>query len=628
MVGKRAHNVLTRIASAMCLACLTGLAPGFVLPETLPKKTYIQDLHYGEVLFYYYQDDFFTALTHLQAARMLQRLPNHGEEAELLLGGLFLSYGQHNEAGAIFRRLLDGNVSESVANRAWFYLAKIWYQRGYYDESRDALSRITRPLPGDLEFERHMMAAQVLMHSGRYAEAADILAGWDAPADWKAYAQFNLGVAMVRQERVSEAAELLNDVGSMRVGSEELKSLKDKANVALGFAYLQGEQGEQAKPPLQRVRLEGPFSNKALLGVGWADSAAGRYRKALVPWMELRRRDLLDPAVQESLLAIPYAFGQLQANNQAAEHYLNAIEAFIEEMQRLDSSIANIRSGKFLDILLANDTENELGWFWHLQNLPQAPETRYLYHLLAEHDFQEALKNYRDLRYLERNLNHWIVSVEAFQDMLDTRQARFDQRMPVINESLGRVDLDEINSRRLELQSRIAAISASNNAIELGTAAELRQWQELNAIAERMDILPDDPAISEVRDKHRFLKGVMIWNANENYKARLWRERKTLKELGAGLKEAKRHHTLVERARDEQPERHAMFSARIAAIDPKIESLRQRVMASIELQNNYLEKLAIRELEAQKRRLETYMVQARFALATIFDRSANAEITP
>ena len=27
-----------------------------------------------------------------------------------------------------------------------------------------------------------------------------------------------------------------------------------------------------AKPALQRVRLSGPFSNKALLGVGWADA--------------------------------------------------------------------------------------------------------------------------------------------------------------------------------------------------------------------------------------------------------------------------------------------------------------------------------------------------------------------
>ncbi|NIW25563.1 MAG: hypothetical protein GWN29_13900, partial [Gammaproteobacteria bacterium] len=65
---------------------------------------------------------------------------------------------------------------------------------------------------------------------------------------------------------------------------------------------------------LQRVRLEGPFSNKALLGVGWADAERGDYRAALSPWLELRQRNIIDPAVQESLLAVPYAFSQLGAD--------------------------------------------------------------------------------------------------------------------------------------------------------------------------------------------------------------------------------------------------------------------------------------------------------------------------
>ncbi len=40
-----------------------------------------------------------------------------------------------------------------------------------------------------------------------------------------------------------------------------------------------------------------------------------------MPWMELRSRDLLDAAVQESYLMVPYAFGKLGAQSQAAEYY-------------------------------------------------------------------------------------------------------------------------------------------------------------------------------------------------------------------------------------------------------------------------------------------------------------------
>ena len=53
----------------------------------------VRDLHYGEVLFHFYQQDYFTAITHLMMAREQQQLQHHTEESELLLGGLQLSYG-------------------------------------------------------------------------------------------------------------------------------------------------------------------------------------------------------------------------------------------------------------------------------------------------------------------------------------------------------------------------------------------------------------------------------------------------------------------------------------------------------------------------------------------------------
>ena len=94
--------------------------------------------------------------------------------------------------------------------------------------------------------------------------------------------------------------------------------------------------------------LEGPFSNKALLGVGWADAEIRELRRALVPWMELRGRDLLDSGragvdARDSVRA-----GELDAISQAADHYLNAIEAFYEETNRIDRTIDHIESGEIL----------------------------------------------------------------------------------------------------------------------------------------------------------------------------------------------------------------------------------------------------------------------------------------
>src|SRR5690606_25185207 len=106
-----------------------------------------------------------------------------------------------------------------------------------------------------------------------------------------------------------------------------------------------------------RVRLNGPFSNKALLGVGWSDAESADYRAALAPWLALRERSLLDSAVQESLLAVPYAFAQLGADKQAADHYVDAIDAFGNEIARLSASIESIENGRLITELLGEHAD-------------------------------------------------------------------------------------------------------------------------------------------------------------------------------------------------------------------------------------------------------------------------------
>ena len=68
------------------------------------------------------------------------QLSDTSAQAELLLGGLYLSYGHHLEAAEIFERLLADNVDPEIRDRTWFFLAKIWKQRGYLDKAQHALT--------------------------------------------------------------------------------------------------------------------------------------------------------------------------------------------------------------------------------------------------------------------------------------------------------------------------------------------------------------------------------------------------------------------------------------------------------------------------------------------------------
>lgn len=597
-------------------------APAAASPSGTLAPTKIKDLYYGDVLFYFYQDDYFDALTRLRAAQEKGRVSHHADEAELLLGGLYLSYGEHLEAGKIFERLLARNVSPAVANRAWFYLGKVWYQRSYWAQAEGALRKIQGELPPRLEAEKRNLLAQVLIQQNRYDDAIAELNGWRGPPDWTAYAQFNLGVALVRKGRMNDAAAMLDGVGRMQTSDEELLALRDKANLALGYAYLQADRPQEAKPVLQRVRLEGVQSNKALLAVGWADSAEQNYREALVPWMELHGRNLLDAAVQESYLAVPYAFAKLNANAQAVDYYNTAILSYADESKRIDESIAAIRGGKLLDTLITHDREGRHGWFWQLENLPQAPESRYLYQLLAGNEFQEGLKNYRDLTFMQRNLAEWSRSLVAFGDMIDTRQAAYDQRLPKIDASLSGVDPKELQHKRVELESRLAEAERSGDVVALATAHEQEMWSQIGSIEDALAAQPENRDLDETRDKVRLLKGVLAWQLNESYKARIWTTRRSLKELDLALREMEKRWLLVQQARDSFPNDTAGFATRVAALKPRIDALNTRLAAAGRAQGEYLAGIAIQELEAQKERLAAYQVQARFALATIYDRAA------
>ncbi len=52
----------------------------------LPPPAKIRDLDYGDVLFHFFQDDYFAALVRLEVASELGRIPEHAGEAELLAG--------------------------------------------------------------------------------------------------------------------------------------------------------------------------------------------------------------------------------------------------------------------------------------------------------------------------------------------------------------------------------------------------------------------------------------------------------------------------------------------------------------------------------------------------------------
>lgn len=581
----------------------------------------VKDAYFGEVLYYFYQEKYFSAITHLLAAQARQQLPHHLDEAQLLLGGLYLSYGVHREAGRIFQQLIDEHASPSTRDRAWFYLAKIWYQRGYIDDAANALEHVQAALPAELQAEYQVLSALVLMKQQRYSEAVAVLAHVKGNSPWANYARYNMGVALIAAREDHEGVRLLEQVAGLRARDREMQGLKDKANLALGYTFLRAQGPERAVTYLQDVRLKGPFSNKALLGLGWARAQRDRYKQALVPWMELQERNPIDAAVQESLLAVPYALRKLQANQQSLQGYETAISIYQAETARLGQTIEAIRGGKLVIADLLQDPGSETGWFWHAQRLSDTPENRYLLQLLASHRFHEALKNYRDLLFLARNLRTWSDNMDAFDAMLETRRSAYLQRLPIIARSYRDLNPSALLQERERYAQELQRIERKRDAMALANAHEQRMLARLKRIKRTIGQLPATQDLSRQRRRYALFSGLLRWQISTEYPQRLWQAKKSMRELDKAVEQAHRQQQSLDRAQQVARAGFEGYAQRIASERRRLTQLRGEIEDSVRAHERYLQELVVKELEQQRKRLRGYVIQVKLGIAQIYDRS-------
>jgi hypothetical protein len=611
------------------VAASLAVAAGSAAAAPPPPVHVVKDPYYGDTLFHFYQDHYFTSVTGLMVSQHFDRVRQHADEAEVLRGGLLLSYGLHREAGEIFTRLIESNAAPPVRDRAWYYLAKIRYQRGLYAEAQDAIGRIGDKLPPALEEDRQLLQAYLLMALNDYPAAAKLLAGMTQRSEAGLYARYNLGVALVKSGDAAGGHAWLDELGKAVTPplppTEEFRSLRDKANVALAFSSLRDEKLSAAYEYLQRVRLDGLQANQALLGLGWSLAAMKRHNEALVPWTELARRDASDAAALEARIAVPYSYAQLGAFGQALQRYQDAIAAFEAESASLDESIVAIRAGKLVDGLLARNPGDEMGWFWNIRELPEMPHASHLGGVLAGHEFQEAFKNLRDLRFLATNLKDWQDKLGIFDDMLANRRQAYADRLPKVLARSADLSVAGLQKRRDEVAAEVARVESETDAAALADERQRDLLERLARVQATLKEAGDDPSLADARERARLVAGALQWQLAQDYSARLWNTQRNVRSIDTELAEAHRREDALLQAQRDEPLRFDAFGKRIAALGPRIGELVPRVASLSQEQQQAVQEIAVAQLTRQKERLAAYTTQARFAVAQLYDRATTTK---
>ena len=474
---------------------------------------------------------YLSAAAQLLRLRQDQAMLNPAPGYFLALSEALLGYGLYARAQDAYQAAVSsGNNAASLA-KLQLRLADALYQQDNYGGARTLLA----DTPGGIEKQTladwRDLQSRVALAQGRYGDAGDLLSGIENRADFASYVRYyNLGVALIQNGRSDQGATILERVGSVVSDDDLVRALCDRANLVLGVHFLGRQQGATAIPILERIRIDGPYSNQGLLDLGWAwlalpgkvqeqvrigdeieagppaDTIAGwlgksndqnlyqryhlhpfslvnggtdqrvRLKRALVPWSELAGHDADDAAVQEGLISVALALQRLGAHQEAAAYFKRAIEALQHSDASLDAATQRVGEGRWMADILRRDEAREPGGNWMLKDLPSPAVSFYLSDCFASAGFQSALHDYRDLRLLRSHLED-----------LNGRLLRLPDQAAAMRQPASTQDSGNADDTVLGLSRGAAALQVQIAFAEDAQAAKLIDMA-LSELAKRKDL--------------------------------------------------------------------------------------------------------------------------------------------
>jgi hypothetical protein len=445
------------------------------------------------------------------AARLLERAPGPGDAAERLLameqaGEL----DKENAAAALAEiegyRQLDAYhrarfISDSLwhgwsvsrYNEFWLDQAAHMLQHDQLRQAERSLRHLRKPWTEVHGARRYSLWGRLYLQQKNYADAVIALDRQVTVSGDGLFDHYNFGLALLETGNRGRGLALLDDIGLFPAETPDHHALRDRVNLSMGWHWLASDQGGTAREYFRRVRLAGPYSNLALLGLGWAELAAdgkpqharfkrrvlcekaevppdafmrllgdryaacrpgeksgvfdithdfafdtaahgaGRYLEALRPWQVLARRSAHDPAVQEALLAAGFAQQKREAQADAGQAYRLAVERYETESRRLDALQAALQAEDPVAVVKRQALPGEFAA------------------LRGSRQYMQALDE--------------LDAVQQSAQMLDALEGR-----------LARLATDRQPERQDELRTRLRQLRLASMDLHDGPTRNLRQW--------------------------------------------------------------------------------------------------------------------------------------------------------
>lgn len=607
---RRARRAGNRPLVHCCLWALLVWGAPVWGQEKVPERA--EDLSYGEAVYEFHQQNPLAALTHLEVAGARGGIEGHGRYPLLMKGGMMLSWGMMDSARDIFGLLLrsdeQGGVSPEARQRAWLQLARQLYHNGKRVEARNALEQIEPVLlhqqDPELFYEWHYLCGQVAISEGIGDLDRSLRALEEAPR-WWGYLRFNQATRVLGEGDLPRARELLQDLLAKLPESEkdpgEISYLRDSANLLLADLARGAGNPEMAIGHLEQVTSDGAAQTVAQYELGITAVLAGQNKRALEALTTVRQT----PHGQGAEYPVAYARGVIAEQQGSLRE---AVTLYDEAAGRYEGLLQDLQQER------AGMTERRLRN--HLAF--KEPDDFRFVRLTSAPDFRRHRQRLDDLYQLREHFQTWERRLDAFDAMLETRQAARSVQVDRVREALEAAESGTLQARYRRLQARIQQAEEQEDALFFATPEQQAMQQRIESARGLLTAMPEGERRTEQQQRLDRVDAYFRWMIADQYGVNRWAAVKELRELEAALGKLEQQAASLDRMVGEDPE-HQQLRKRVVDQRQAVEKLQSGIEQAIVRARESLMNRVDEYYLAQIRQVRGYRVAARHGATRLAD---------
>ncbi|MCZ6887191.1 MAG: hypothetical protein O7H39_01755 [Gammaproteobacteria bacterium] len=597
-----------------------------------PDPTSIEDLHYGTILYAYYQGDYATALV---GALVAEKRGLRGEDPlrfELAEGSFAFNDEMYRYSREIFDALDESQLTDLDRLRLSFHLAREYFRREDWQEVDTQIGRIDlgKSWLGRRRFhpEVEFMRAELLARRGDFVEAEKALDRLDEADPFRAYGLFNLGVAMRAAGNLASAEKVFSDLSEMDGETNEARDLAQRSKVAVAFIKRELNANTDAADVLANLPAKGRYRDLALATYGGLAMQQQDYELASRIWMTLQNQKYWTPSTATARLGFPVSLEHLSSPELALTQYRVAERSFESRLDTLVVLIERADDPEWVADLLEvfstpeRDSERvaELVARWG----DELGHTDWL-EWLSKEDVHKLLVQWRSLMELQNWLGDLPETLDVYQEVANEQKRRAQVAGAVIYG-------EDIGLQREVLAQGLDALGRKAARFERAQPARTTAWMSRVATPEEAEMLEAFGQMREIvrrgvprADQERWLsritrvEGLLFWDLVDEAPVRL---RALMKQLGEAHRVVEATETSVQRI-------GAAESAFVAGVETDFNAFRDRARelgARVETALHHRQEMLAKQLREGMRRelhqVQHYLLITRIALARATDKLA------